>query len=323
MRISVVGNGHMGAFSFITQGLINAFNLAGHTAKRWDGITPWETPDLYLGCSGHKQKIPSKRERGNTKVGIHVNPYSDQPIGSVDNGPILDEPKGDIEWTLQQEPDFVYCYCSNTFTKQYYGNWTKKHGIPIVGMPPAADTTIFKPVAPKPEYACDIGWVGGYWGYKAKMLDIYMKPLMARYKCKIYGWGGWEHNKTIEESGMPALFSTATICPSISEPHSRVYPIDIPERVFKVPAGGGFTIHTPSPAIEDLFEDVVPIAKDPEHWLELIQYYLNNKAERERLANRQRRMILARHTYFDRCSDMLNAVGYTKEAEDITLGKWA
>lgn len=326
MRILVVqgGGGSMGAFQFITQGIMNAFSTAGHETQRWDGtIESWVKfcPDIYLGCSGHKQPIPGKDIRKNTIVGIHVNPYGKTKIGNVDGGPNLDESTSDIEWTLAQKPNFVFCYCTNTFIPEYYGNWLK-HVPKIIEMPGAADTTIFKPSEPNSTYACDIGWVGGYWSYKAKMLDIYIKPLIKKYQCKIFGWGGWDNNKKIEDGEVPKLFASAKICPSVSEPHSRVYPIDLPERVFKIPAAGGFTIHSPSPAIQDLFGETIPMAKNENEWFDLIKYYLNNDALRVRESARQRRVIISKHTYFDRCANLLKTMGFEKEADHMVSIKW-
>lgn len=308
----------MGAFQYVTQGIINAFNAAGHQASRWDGSQQqWDLfkPDLYLGCSGHRQNIPTNR--GHTKIGIHVNPYSDNKIGSVDGGPTIDESQSAIDWTVNQKPDFVFGYVSNTYIPTYFGHWTSRHGIKVLEMMCAADTTIYKPHAHSKQFECDIAWVGGYWGYKAKMLDIYLKPLFDKYKTKLFGWGGWANNQTISDKDVPILFSSAKVCPSVSEPHSRDFPIDIPERVFKVPASGGFTIHTPSPAISDLFGSSIPMATNEKEWFDLIEYYIKNDDIRVRASTKQRRVILARHTYFDRCINVLNSIGYEQEAQKM------
>jgi len=299
-----------GAFKYILDGLGNSFRAAGHEFRNVQKVT--NDFDLYLGCSGWRQDIPRKSDRRG-KVGIHVNPYGPRKVGSVDGGPVIDEPKKAIEWTLQQKPDFVYCYCSDTFIPEYYGYYTSRHGIPVVSMSTAADITVYKPQPKNPEFACDIGWVGGYWPYKAHMLDPYLVPLLKLHKCKIYGWGGWQkfigRNFSIDDNKVASLFSTAKICPSISEPHTRVFPVDVPERVFKVPAAGGFTIHTPSPAVSDLFGDVIPMAKNPTEWYKLIRHYLANNDEREYMAGRQRSLILRKHTYFDRACGIADVIG--------------
>lgn len=308
MRIAAT-NPDGGAFKYILDGLGNAFRVAGHQFRNVSQNvgTDW---DLYLGCSGWRQKIPPKKHRKGL-VGIHVNPYGPAKVGAYPAGSVIDESVEAIQWVQAQQPDFVWCYCSPTFTDQYFGFWETNIGVPVVGLPVAADLTVYRPTSPEPRFACDIGWVGGYWPYKAQMMDPYLVPLLRKYKTQIYGWGGWGNRSRghIADADVPKLFASAKISPSISEPHSVHHPVDIPERVMKVPACGGFTIHTPSVGIQDLFGDTVPMAKDPTDWFRLIDHYLTHPDEREEAAAWQRDTILRRHTYFDRASSIAHQMG--------------
>lgn len=307
-----------GAFTYILTGINSALKLAGNQVTR---VTTKDVPpsfDLYLGCSGWRQRIPEKRTGA---VGIHVNPYGPKKVGSVDGGPIIDESTEAIKWVIAQKPDFVYCYCTETFIPDYYGYWTSKHGIPVVPMPTAADITIYKPHPPEARFECEIGWVGGRWPYKAIMMDRYLVPLFVR-KCLIFGWANtWGNNRSITDADVPTLFSSAKICPSVSESHTVHHPIDVPERVHKVMASGGFTIHTPSPAIPDMFGDVVPMAKDVQHWLDLVTYFLIHEDERKQLAQKQRKLSLEKHTYFDRCQGIAKVLNNTILADSLTKAK--
>jgi spore maturation protein CgeB len=312
-----------GAYHYILNGINSALSLSGNDVSRVTVKTK-EVPadfDLYLGCSGWRQKIPTKTHRRG-KIGIHVNPYGQKKVGNTDGGPTIDESKEAIQWTLNQQPDFVYCYCSETYIPEYFGFWTTKHGIPVVQMPTAADITIYKPKPPEDRFKCEIGWVGGKWPYKARMLEKYLVPLIKTKKSLIYGWGNtWGNNKAISDNEVPILFSTAKICPSVSEGHTSIHPVDVPERVFKVPAGGGFTIHTPSPAINDLFGDAVPMAKNPAHWMELIEFYLKNDKARIEQAKKERECILEKHTYFDRCLGIAKILGDSSLADNLKAAK--
>lgn len=309
-----------GAYHFILNGYINSFKAADIITNRVDGKNVPQDFDLYLGCSGWRQNIPPKHKR-HGKVGIHVNPYGPKKVNSVDGGPVIDESNDAIKWTITQQPDFVYCYCSETFVNEYFGYWTSKHGIPVVGLPTAADITIYKPHKPEPRFECEIGWVGGKWPYKAVMLDKYLTPLFTK-KCLIYGWANtWRNNRVISDTDVPILFSTAKICPSISESHTVYHPIDVPERIHKIITSGGFTIHTPSPAIPDMYGDVVPIAKNVQHWLDLIDYYLIDDDKRRELAICQRNVTLEKHTYFDRCIKIANIINDSKLNDNLVYAK--
>lgn len=309
-----------GAYKYILSGLGNALRAAGHTFVHSSNQVQSDF-DIYLGCSGWRQIIPKRRSG---LVGIHINPYGPQKVGSVDSGPIIDESQEAIKWVLAQKPDFLYCYCTDKFIDDYYGFWQTKHKIPVIPLPSAADIIIYKPTAPDAQYECDIGWVGGRWPYKAKMLDRYLKPLFKKYNCQIYGWGNsWGNNLSIDDRDVSKLFSTAKICPSISESHTCVHPVDVPERVFKVPASGGFTIHTPSPAIPDLFGDDLPTANNQQDWLDKIAYYMNNDKERLESARRQRMITLQKHTYFDRCIAIAQRMGLSALERSLRVSKQA
>jgi len=309
------------AYSYILAGISKAFALAGNDVSCVkSNVVPCDF-DLYIGCSGWRQQIPPKEKRRG-KVGIHVNPYGDTKVGHYDGGPIIDESREAIKWVLNQQPDFVYGYCPKAFIDEYYGYWTTKHGIPVVAMPNAADITVYYPHKPDDKFKCEIGWVGGRWLYKAKMLDKYLTPLVTTKKCLIYGWGDtWKNKKVISDNDVPALFASAKICPSVSESHSVHHPVDIPERVFKIPASGGFTIHTPSPAIYNLFGDVIPMATDPHHWKQLVDYYLLHETARVELALKQRQLIYQKHTYFDRCKGIAEILNDPAMIENLEKAK--
>ena len=289
-----------GAFKYILDGVSAAFRLAGNTVE----VSPQNVSpdfDLYLGCSGWTQKIPPKNQRRGL-VGIHVNPYGPQKVGSVEAGPVIDESAAAIKWVLDQQPDFVYCYCPDQFTSQYFGYWTSNHGFPVVGLPTAADITVYYPRQPEERFKCDVAWVGGKWPYKAITMDKYLPQLFKAYKSKVYGWGGWgPSGQTIPDAEVPILFASATVSPSVSEPHTIVHPIDLPERPFKVIASGGLTIHTPSPAVAPTFGDAVPVPRDMQHWMDLVMHFIVHPEERAQRAALQRKVVLEKNTYFDRC----------------------
>ena len=111
-----------GAFGYITDAWANAFRDKGHMVQRWDGQeASWRAfaPELYIGCSGHRQPIPANR---NTKVAIHVNPYGPVDLGSIN------ESKESIDWTVAQKPDAVFGY-GHEEDRLLWSYWTKKLAI--------------------------------------------------------------------------------------------------------------------------------------------------------------------------------------------------
>lgn len=310
-----------GAFYHITEAWANAFRALGHKFKKWNGeLYAWKEfkPDLYLGCSGHPQTIPQKF-RKNTAIGIHCNPYSSKRLNII-HGNDINEPNKAITYTIKSRPDFVFGYGLQRHEK-YWAHYNKKHGIPWYGVPTAGDATHYFH-DPKDEMKCDIGYVGGRWPYKAHNLNKYLVPVLKKHNYKLFGWGGWDgfKYKTLPNGTNKDrhLFSSAKICPAVCEPHTTIYGIDWPERIFKVPLCRGFTISDKIINFDDYLDpSIFPMARDPDEYMELIDHYLENDGDRIDLASRQNRYILSKHTYFDRVKTLMEAAGFSDESREV------
>jgi hypothetical protein len=314
-----ITNSKSGAFFEIAKGWKNAFAAGGHKVIMWDGShQTWNAaePDIFIGCSGWRQTPPKTHQ---TRIAIHTNPYCDTTI-QIPSGPLINEQKVAIDWTVAQKPKFVFGYGLQDDMYQWWYGWKKNHDIDVVGMPNAADATIYKPGKPRQSLVCDVGWVGGYWGYKAINMDKYIVPVARKYKSIWLGWSGpkdlWKGKTTQEE--ICALFHSAKICPCVVEPHTTKFGIDIPERIFKVAASGAMTISDPVVGIDRYFnKDVLPTATNPDHYMELCHMYINmNDAQRKTQAKLMRKEVMENHTYYNRVRQFLKSFGYYNEADE-------
>lgn len=313
----LITNSKSGAFHYICNGIMNAFNTAGHDARFWDNnLEIWKKfkPDIYLGCSGWKQNIPSKSDRGDVKVAIHVNPYCVNTIKL--NGPVINESKSNIDWVIKQNPDAVFGYGLMEDMDKYWYLWRDKR-FKLIAMPNAADTTKYYKVLKDKTHSVDIGWVGGYWPYKAVNMDSYLLPVVKKFNTIWYGWSGpkgvWK-GKVSDEETVRKLFCSAKICPTIVEPHTSAYGIDIPERIFKVSACGALVISDPVFGLDRYFSSAI-VAKNPIEYMNLCSKWINaSKEEREEQAAKLRSEVLSKHTYFHRAQNLLFGLGYNSEA---------
>lgn len=292
-----------GAFAYITDGWKNALEDAGHQVQRWDGnVANWHAfdPDLYVGCSGHRQPIPKERR---AKIAIHVNPY-----GSI-NIPGIMEPDNAIRWTLEQRPDAVFGYGHET-DQPLWAYWQMRHRVAWVPMATAADVTVYHDEGHQRHI--DIVYVGGRWGYKAKTIDAYLFPVLSVSLSKdVRGWGDWPSELNvngIEDNQVNALFNRAKVAPCISEIHTHTHGIDLPERVFKTAAAGCLPIHDNVLNLHRYLPSV-PTAGDPDKFKKLIMYYASNDSERTELCKRIKMEVMSAHTYHHRMATLLNAVG--------------
>lgn len=294
-----------GAFWYITKAFINAFNDSGIQAKFYNGqdknIFKKYKPDLYIGCSGHRQVIPTQRD---FKVAIHVNPWGKrlEPVFGVD----INEPKNAIEWTLEQKPDVVFGYGHQDDENTYWSNWKN-----WVGVPTAGDATEYYPDKKQVNY--DVAFLGGRWAYKGHNIDKWLMPIIKRHsnKVAIHGWGGWQGIKSYKgplpkgDSGRRFL-SSAKVCPCICEPHTSIYGIDIPERFFKVALCGSLPILDKVPGF-DRYCDNYLMAQTPEDYYKMVKRFAFNsdfKDKRIEKINLIRKEVLSKHTYHHRMQEL-------------------
>lgn len=299
-----------GAFGFITDGWINALRDRGHIVQRYDNnLNSWNAfkPDLYIGASGHKQNIPTKRT---ARVALHVNPYG--PI----NIPGINESQESIKWVIDQKPDAVFGYGSEE-DRLLWSYWKDRHNIKWVPMPTAGDKTIFKNLNKERVY--DIVYLGGRWPYKALTIDEYLLPVIRSSKSfKLHGWGDWPSNicsGILADDEANGFLNSGKIGPCLSEKHTQEYGIDIPERAFKLALCGTLFIHDSVIQMRNMIKSAI-IASSPSHFHDLCEYYSKeeHKQEREEIATQQHIEVMENHTYHHRISLLLKTIGYDTES---------
>lgn len=300
-----------GAWGFITDSYINAFRDKGHRVERWDGNpNSWFEfkPDLYIGCSGHKQPIPPKRS---AKIAIQVNPYGPVKINGIN------ENEDNIRWTLNQNPDAVFGY-GHADDELLWTYWTRRHRIPWVPMPNAGDKIIFTGSQAPKQY--DMVYLGGKWDYKAITIDAYLIPtLMACNNYKLHGWGNWPASMCsggLSDDQVSSFLASGKVGPCMSEKHTHEHGIDIPERAFKVALSGTLVVHDPVLSLKRMITSAV-VSSNPTNFKELCLYYADDRHENERnaLIEAQRNEVLSAHTYHHRMANLLNALGFVKDSE--------
>jgi len=262
-------------------------------------------PDLYIGCSGHRQNIPINRR---AKVAIHVNPYGPPSI------PGIDESEQSINWVKKQKPDAVFGYGFDE-DKIYWKFWEDRENIKWIPMPTAADRTIFSDLNISKEY--DIVYLGGRWGYKAKTIDAFLLPLLKTFKSnKVCGWGDWPPgvcSARIPNDVVNEFLNSGRVGPCISELHTHKNGIDVPERVWKLALCGVPSVHDSVPTLHNVYKSAV-VAKDPTDFSNLCGKLLSDSDFYNQVANDQTSEVLKNHTYHHRLSRLLHDLGFVEES---------
>lgn len=311
-----------GAFGYISDGWANALRDKGHIIARWDGHEKsWADfdPDLYIGCSGHKQPIVS--DRGKCKIAIHVNPYGPTDI------PGINESTGNISWTASHKPDAVFGY-GHEEDRLLWSNWENHHGINWVPMACAADTTIYKTTTAHQDKELDIVYLGGRWTYKGQTIDRFLLPALNKAKKEekmsysVRGWGDWPNGVCggiLPEDESNQFLNQGRIAPCISEQHTHQFGIDIPERMFKVALCGAMIIHDPVPTVRNFLNSAI-VSVNADNFYDLIRHYHHNEDERVEIVEQQKQEILSKHTYHHRISVLLSALGFEDESKGMVGG---
>lgn len=311
--------------AFVRLGWKNVFEYLGHEFVWWrqgqeaifDVFARNDPVDIFLGTTYNTNRAVVKcvQARPNLKVGLFCSAWG--PL--VDK---IDRKEYPIDYRSEDEirtiehlkqttgqPEFVFLHLLDKRVDEVIGGW-KEIGVKPVGILNGADTFIYAGGQRRPELEADLSFIGNRWPYKGKNIDRFLLPLFSSdLKIRIHGTGGWngfaQYMGTIEDSLAKDVFASAKICPNISEPHSTTFGYDIIERVLKAPCAGGFLISDYVEDIKDVFGDVVPMAKTPQEFKDLIYYYLKEPDLRADLARKQKEIVLKGHTYLHRVEKML------------------
>ncbi len=179
-------------------------------------------------------------------------------------------------------------------------------------------------------FKAEISFIGTNLPAKKESFEKYVFPLKQKYDLKLYGqdwtaidrslgWiqrGGQYFNipllKSIrkpkfELSDEAKIYKSSTISINIHEQHQRLYGGDCNERTFKIPLCGGFEITDDVDCIRKYFVEnkEIVIAKNPQDWLEKIDYYIKHPEERTAITEAGRLRVLTDHTYHNRATKMI------------------
>jgi len=229
---------------------------------------------------------------------------------------------------------------SGTFGDVYYNNceqddermagFSEATGYPYETILLAADKVMhFK--EEEERFHADLSYIGTYLPEKRKFMKEALFPLRKKYDLRLYGqdWTVYDRGMgLIQKAGQffnvpflshvqkPKLslederriYASSTISLNIHEEYQKRFGGDCNERVFKIPACGGFEITDDVACIRRyLKEDVeIVIAKNKEDWFQKIEYYIEHPEESQSIIEAGRNRVLAKHTYHNRVLQMMH-----------------
>ncbi|MBU1712415.1 MAG: glycosyltransferase, partial [Proteobacteria bacterium] len=132
---------------------------------------------------------------------------------------------------------------------------------------------------------------------------------LSKFNLSLYGDEGWKGIEGANFRGRlnyldaPALYRTSKINLNITKAHS---PTAINQRLFDAPACGGFVLTDFREDLKLLFdENEVVYYRNKKDLLDKVEFYLSHPQDRERIAKRAQKRVLARHTYEVRMESLI------------------
>jgi hypothetical protein len=338
----IISNESANAHFYERQGLAKAFAHSGHQVAFWDirGKSAFDIfdevePDIFIGQAYNLDRATIKciQARPHLRVGLKAGDfgpfYDDWTEQKHQEYPILMASKQEKESVFKLRDsgsiDFVFIHYHPDYIGQTHGYWEKEH-VRAISLMNAADVFDYTNGQYLGDFASDIAFVGGKWGYKSRTLDRYILPLCnsnVKLNVKIFGnssWGIPQYCGFIDTQYVKHIFASAKICPSISEPHSQEFGFDIIERPFKLMSNKAFVISDYVEGLRKLYnEDELVLAKTPEEFIHEVEYYLTYPDRRQSFVEAGYKKTIEQHTYFERAKTIFNALGL--DASSIEFGK--
>lgn len=225
-------------------------------------------------------------------------------------------------WSLpvvqSTRPALVATICAE-YVRRY-----EAEGIRAVPLTFGYNPEVYRSVAPRPEYACDLAVVANFYyqefdrlNRKRSLLDL-VKPVLERgYDLKIWGvdwnlapqhglplrdgiWQGWLNYREAS-----AAYNSAKIVLGLQNEFD--FATNLTMRTCEVMGSGGFLLASRTKATAGMFQHRrhLTLSGSPQQTLALVDYYLNHPDERAEIAGAGQAEVRARFTYAHRAEELL------------------
>jgi spore maturation protein CgeB len=233
-----------------------------------------------------------------------------------------EDPCWHVQWSVPYvhmlQPDLVVTICAE-YVRRY-----RAMGLRAACLPFGYNHELYRPVAPRAEYECDIAVVANFYTNqfdkmnRKRSLHALVGPLLERgYDMKIWGnnWhlapqfglpvgnGVWRHY--LDHRRAPAVYNSAKIVIGLQNEFD--YRTNITMRTCEVLGSEGFLLTSRTAAVERMFEHGkhLVMSRSPEETVELVDFYLAHPDERGRIAAAGKARVRSRHTYAHRALELV------------------
>lgn len=321
---------------YIRLAWVNALRVAGHNVHFWDDTSKspfdifeeFKDCNIFIGSTWQLNKAIVKClvKRPHIKVLFCADNWGSLEVDQQKYpvGVATDQQKVLAEEIIKGGANFhnVLTQHNQQSAEVTHNKW-RELGLEVTGLPLSADVTEYFPANTDENYKTDITYAGGYWPYKAKVIDRYLTPLFypaTQWKINLFGsgWNCVHFLGNITTDSLRRFYRNAGVVPSFGEPHSYEVYSDIPSRFFQVPACMGFQIAPLILGMSELFEeDEVVFVDTPKEFFDRVCYYLNHPEDTESFRRKGCLRVFKEHTNFHRSSRLMRLLGEDEAANQL------
>jgi hypothetical protein len=177
----------------------------------------------------------------------------------------------------------------------------------------------------RPEFRSDVSFIGSYHHRKPALNDYIVglnqvKKGKENLNVKIFSSWNWPSEYycgVIPPELNKHVYFNATVCPNVSEDHSRLIGHDVIERIFAILGSGNFCLSDYVKGAAELFPDEMVFADSVDEFHRLVVHYAENPHETQIFADKGKEVVWKNHTYFHRAADLFDNLELPVEAEHI------
>jgi len=235
---------------------------------------------------------------------LRISPEIQAPLADKAEVILISKFNKKLIWS-QWEPDFV---------EPFFAGYMEL-GIPVIPLPYAGDTLGWCEIVDRDiDLEFDIAFVGNLKHRLRGNISLIKKLLntSTRSKIKLVGGEDWEHylgiyaEPMIEGQDPSDFYRRAIVAPNIHTKRQREHGLQLNDRVFQIPASGGFQI-CDNPLVRRYFKaNELLMANNENDFLEMTNYFLRNPEKRIAYINAGMQAVVAKHSYVNRVHKILN-----------------
>lgn len=156
----------------------------------------------------------------------------------------------------------------------------------------------------------DVVFVGNYWGQKRGVETALRRLVESGRRVALHG-RAWDQVPALANVArgplpydeVPAAYSSTRVVLDDTAGPTKPYGA-VNSRVFDALASGTLVVTDNPAGSKELFDGLLPAAEDAEDLVDLVERYLADDDERQRLASHLQALVLARHTYSHRAAQV-------------------